>query len=140
MQRCLTILVFLTALLAGTPAEAKKLCFGTDEHLRFVQRLDVRSAKGETLELARKIRMECFIVPYTVYDDGYVLKVAGEKLYYPLAPERIAEMQKRNELPTPLPPFEMSMLDRILGHLIWIAVGVLVLWGLVDRLRKRRTA
>jgi hypothetical protein len=138
MRSVLTLLVAVAALLAGTPAEAKKLCFGTDEQLRFIQKVDAKGPKGEPLELARKIRMECFIAPYTVYDDGFVLKVAGEDLYYSLTPERIAEMQKRNELPTPLPPFELSRFDQVFGHLIWIVVGVVLFFAVLDRVRNRR--
>ncbi|HRD77742.1 MAG TPA: hypothetical protein PK264_17690 [Hyphomicrobiaceae bacterium] len=143
MRRYLAALVVAVAtfaLVGSSPAEAKKLCFGTDEHLRFVQKLDAKGPNGEPLELARKIRMECFVAPYTVADDGYVLKIVGANRYFSLTPEIIAGMQKANQLPNPMPPYQLDTMDRIFGHLLWILIGVFALVSLVSWLRKRSRA
>lgn len=125
----------ITSFVAST-AEARKLCFGVDEDLRTIQKVDVKGPEGESLNLARKIRMDCFVLPYTVSDDGYVLAKEDGKSYFSLSEDQISQFQQQGTLPTPLPPFELSTLDFVFGYSLWLVILFVVGWGVIDWLRK----
>ena len=124
-------------LLGPSAAEARKFCFGTDEELVFIQHVTAKSPKGEPLQLARKLRRDCFVAPYTITDDGYVLQVAGEKTYYNLPPEIVQSLQRAGQLPNPLPDYTLGWFEWSFGHLLWIVLGGFGIWGLIGWLRKR---
>ena len=134
MRFALTAFMMLLILLPASDAHARKLCFGTDETLDTIQKLDIKGPKGEELSLARRITRECFVAPYTVADNGFVLSVAGTNSYYPLDAEKIAEMQAQGTLPNPMPDYKLSNVELAFGHLLWIVLGGLVLWWLVSTL------
>ena len=71
-------------------------------------------------------------------DDGYVLGVRGEQSYFRLDESNIKSMQARGQLPTPLPPYQLSMVDYAMGHGAWIALAVII--GLIplSMISKRR--
>jgi len=133
-------LIGLVALLAiaATPAQAAKLYFGTQEHLRQIQDVDVTGPKGEPLYLGHKYSFHSFILPYTLTDDGYILGIRGEQSYFRLDDANIKSMQARGQLPTPLPPYQLSVLDYAMGHGAWIALAVII--GLIplSMISKRR--
>lgn len=133
----LTCCALAVVWLAPSAAEARKFCFGTDEELVFIQQVAAKGAKGEPLQLARKLRRDCFIAPYTISDDGYVLQVAGEKTYYALPPERVQALQRAGQLPNPLPDYTLGWFEWSFGHLLWIVLGGFGIWGLIGWLRKR---
>ena len=127
--------------IGATPVEAAKFYFGTQEHLSKIQDVDVKGPKDEALYLGFKYSFHSFLLPYSVTDDGYVLGVRGEKAFFQLDQEKITSLQARRLLPSPLPPYELSMLDYALGHSLWavgiVIVGMMPLSMLAKRRRKR---
>ena len=135
----LPLLAVITAMLifsTAPAAHAGKFCFGVDESLQTIQKVDVKGAEGEPLSLARKIRMDCFLLPYTVTDEGYVLAKDDGKSYYDLSAEQVTEFQKAGTLPDPLPEFNLSTFDLIMGHALWILIAVVAGWTAFDYIRK----
>ena len=127
--------------LGVTPARAA-LCFGTQEYLRPIRDVAITGQNGEALYLGYKYSFNCFIAPYSVSDDGYILGFKNEsKRYYRLDAERIAAYQDRGLLPKPLPPYQLSAIDYAFGHLAWalpFIVGALYLLELIGKRRKRK--
>jgi tetratricopeptide (TPR) repeat protein len=123
----------------ATPAHAAKLYFGTQEYLREIQAVDVVGPKGEPLYLGYKYSFHSFILPYRLTDDGYVLGVTGQQAFFRLDDARIKSMQASGQLPTPLPPYQLSVLDYAMGHGAWIALVVIIaLIPLSMRSKRRR--
>jgi tetratricopeptide (TPR) repeat protein len=129
-----------TFLVSAAPAQAK-LYFGTQEYLHKIQDVEVSGPKGEALYLGYKYSFHSFLLPYRMTDDGYILGVRGEKSYFRLDDANIKSMQARGQLPSPLPPYQLSMLDYAMGHGLWIAgaviIGLIPLSMLSKRRRKR---
>jgi Tfp pilus assembly protein PilF len=121
-----------------TPAQAAKVYFGTQEYLRNIEDVEVKGPKGEALYLGHKYSFHSFILPYRLTDDGYILGIRGEQSYFRLDDTSIKSMQARGQLPSPLPPYELSVLDYAMGHGAWIALAVII--GLIplSMLAKRR--
>ena len=109
----------LAPLLSGAPATAAKRMFGADEHLVALQDIDLKGPKGEALYLGHKYAYHAFILPYRVTDDGYVLGIKGERSYFKLDEARIKSLQAGGQLPTPLPPYELSWTTLAFGHMLW---------------------
>jgi tetratricopeptide (TPR) repeat protein len=138
--KALVVVLGLTAFFVGSagPAQAAKLYFGTQEYLRQIQDVDVKSAKGEALYLGHKYSFHSFILPYRMTDDGYILGIRGQQSYYPLDGTTAKSMQSRGQLPAPLPTYQLSVLDYAMGHGAWIALAVII--GLIplSMISKRR--
>ncbi len=127
--------------IAATPAHAAKVYSGTQEYLSRIQDVDVTGPKGEALYLGHKYSFHSFILPYRMTDDGYILGIRGQQSYFRLDDANIKSMQARGQLPSPLPPYQLSMLDYAMGHGAWIALAVIIglipLSMLSTRRRKR---
>jgi tetratricopeptide (TPR) repeat protein len=136
----LGVLIGLIAfgLVGATPAQAVKLHFGTQEYLRQIQDVAITGPKGEPLYLGHKYSFHSFLAPYWMTDDGYILGVRGQQSYFRLDEANIKSFQSRGLLPSPLPPYELSLLDYAMGHLLWIVLAVIL--GLIplSMLSKRR--
>jgi len=133
------LIPLMAVLVAGAaPAQAAKLYFGTQEYLRQIQDVEVRGAQGEPLYLGYKYTFHSFILPYRMTDDGYILGVRGQQRYYRLDDASIKSMQARGQLPSPLPPYQLSVIDYAMGHGAWIALVIII--GLIplSMLSKRR--
>ncbi len=124
--------------IGATPAQAAKVYFGTQEYLHNIQDVEAKGPKGEALYLGHKYSFHSFILPYRVTDDGYILGVRGEQSYFRLDDAGINSLQARDLLPSPLPAYQLSVLDYAMGHAVWIALAVIV--GLIplSMLAKRR--
>ena len=124
--------------IGATPAQAAKLYFGTQEYLHNIQDIEAKGPKGEALYLGHKYSFHSFILPYRMTDDGYILGIRGEQSYFRLDDANIKSMQARGQLPSPLPPYQLSVLDYAMGHGAWIALAVII--GLIplSMLAKRR--
>ena len=140
LSRALVALIGLMAVFATSvePAQAAKVYFGTQEYLRRIDDVEVKGPKGEALYLGHKYSFHSFILPYRMTDDGYILGIRGEQSYFRLDDANIKSMQARGQLPSPLPPYQLSMLDYAMGHGAWIALAVII--GLIplSMLSKRR--
>jgi tetratricopeptide (TPR) repeat protein len=105
---------------SASPADAARMCFGTQEYLTPIQDVAITGPAGEALYLGYKHSFYCFVLPYTLSDDGYILGAkGGGNRYYRLDQARIAQYQASGLLPSPLPPYRLSLLDRVVGHSIW---------------------
>jgi tetratricopeptide (TPR) repeat protein len=127
--------------LSAAPAQAAKLYFGAQEYLHKIQDVDIKGPKGEELYLGYKYSHHSFVLPYRTTDDGYILGVRGMRLYYRLDDANIKSLQARGLLPSPLPPYQLSLLDYALGYLLWpvlaVIAGLFVLPVFAKRRRKR---
>jgi tetratricopeptide (TPR) repeat protein len=122
-------LIVLTAAIGigATPAQAAKFSFGIQEYLHKIQDVEVKGAKGEALYLGHKYSFHSFLLPYRMTDDGYILGIRNEQSsYYRLDEANIKSLQARGLLPSPLPPYELSLLDYAMGHSLWIALAVII--------------
>src|SRR5262249_44742864 len=106
--------------------------------LHQIQNVEVKGPKGEALYLGYKHSFHSFIAPYRVTDDGYILGVRGEQRYYSLDAATIKTMQSRGQLPTPLPPYQLSLIDYAMGHFAWIILAVIIGMIPISMLAKRR--
>jgi tetratricopeptide (TPR) repeat protein len=76
-------------------------------------------------------------------DDGYILGIRGEQSYFPLDDARIKSLQARGLLPSPLPPYELSSVDYVFGHVLWIVLIVvigLIPFSVLAKKRRKRAA
>jgi hypothetical protein len=93
--------------------------FGTEDHLRPIQDVAFKGPKGEALYLGYKFSYHCFILPYSVSDEGYVLGVKGtDTTYYRLTKAQIEQLQASGQLPSPLPSYQLSTSDYVMGHML----------------------
>ncbi len=112
--------------IGATPAQAAKVYFGTQEYLRNIQDVEAKGPKDEALYLGHKYSFHSFILPYRMTDDGYILGIRGEQSYFRLDDASIKSLQGRGLLPSPLPAYQLSVLDYAMGHGAWIALAVIV--------------
>jgi tetratricopeptide (TPR) repeat protein len=112
--------------IGATPAQAAKVYFGTQEYLHNIQDVEAKGPKGEALYLGHKYSFHSFILPYRMTDDGYILGIRGEHSYFRLDDASIKSLQARDLLPSPLPAYQLSVLDYAMGHGAWIALAVIV--------------
>jgi hypothetical protein len=119
-----------------------KMLFGKDETVTCIQKVPVTGSHGEALCLAHKTTKYFFVAGVYVRDDGYVLGVeADPTTYYPLGPERTAELQESGMLPRPLPPYSVSWFDYAFGYSLWIILaGLVVAWRVKKTFVDRRLA
>jgi tetratricopeptide (TPR) repeat protein len=139
-----TRIIFLGLLcilaMGAAPAQAK-LYFGTKDYLAHIQDVDVKGPGGESLYLAYKYSFHSFLLPAYVTEDGYVLAIKGRDAYFKLDDTRIKALQARGQLPSPLPPYELSWIDYAMGYSLWgaglVILGSIPLTMLGKRRRKR---
>jgi tetratricopeptide (TPR) repeat protein len=140
LTRAAAFLVALFCAIDGfsSPAAAAKALFGTKEYLQKIQDLDLRGPNGEALYLGYKYSHHSFIAPYRTTDDGYILGVVGEQRYYPLSDALVARLQAQKQLPVPLPPYELSLIDYLFGYLLWFILAGIGVSIAFSNLRQRR--
>ena len=103
-----------------------KLMFGTDEKIVCIEDLDIPGPNGDEVCIAHKYSIHSFGAPYRLTDDGYVLKIKGTDRYY--------DSYNEGTLSTDgLPPYEIPLIEYAFGHLLWIVIGGMALWGLAKR-------
>ncbi len=119
-------MLLLALLCAGAvlAPQAQAARFGTSEYLEKIQDTAIKGDNGEALYLGYKYSHHFFIAPYRMTDDGYILGVVGEqRRYHALDAALIARLQAQKLLPTPLPPYNLSLIDYLFGHLLWLIVA-----------------
>ncbi len=134
-RSCLAALALASVvLMSPVAAEARSIKFGSDEVLRESQDVSLKSAKGEALYIGHKLTFHWLGLPYGLSDDGYIVGVKGKTLYYDVTREQIAGWQSKNLLPSPLPTYQLGILDYAMGYLLWISLALVALWWLVRTL------
>lgn len=132
LAKLIGIAATLGLLLASSPSYAGKACFGKGESLKVVADTGLKSPDGATLVLAHKVTKHCFLVPYWLSDDGFVLGVKGnDKAYYPLPdPEKLNALQAEGLVPNPFPNWKRSIGDWIEGYFLWwLSLGFMIYLG-----------
>jgi len=141
-----TLLVVINCLVGAfalgvSPAHAGKMYFGTQDTIKRIQDVAIKGKNGEELYLGHKYSTHSFVAPYSLSDDGYVLGVKGRESYYSLTQQDIEKFQASGLLPSPLPAYEISTIDYLFGHLLWIVLIVIALFivgGSIKQKRKMR--
>ena len=129
-----TLLIIMGVGVAGSDRRPRHASASVQMNLAQIQDVDVKGPKGEALYLGHKVSHHSFGVPYRVTDDGYILGVVGElRRYYPLDAATIERLQTQRLLPTPLPTYSLSILDQLMGNLLWlilagIGASILLSW------------
>lgn len=137
MKALLLVLSILLPL--GASPAAAAFNFGTDETLHRLVDVEVVGENGEALALGYKTSTQNFLLPYAISDDGYILIVKAEPgKYYGLPADQLAQWQAAGLIPDPLPPYEISLLDRVFGYALWPTLAIIALVYLVPMLRKRK--
>jgi hypothetical protein len=103
--------------LCAASADAARVAYGTEEHIKQVADIQLVGPKDERLYLGRKVAMDVFVLPYAVRDGGLVFGVIGESSRYFNLPDatRLEKMQGAGLLPNPLPKSELDYGDLIFG-------------------------
>src|SRR5262249_14996577 len=114
---------------------------GTGEHLVKLQDVDFKGPRSEVLYLGYKYSYHAFLLPYRVTDDGYVLGIQGQKSFFKLDEARIKSLQASGQLPSPLPPYELSLTEYAIGNSLWGALLVMIAsvpWVMHQARRRKR--
>jgi len=129
------------AILAFSPTASAGHCrVGRQENLRHIQDVDLKDAEGEPLYLGYKFTHYMACLPYSISDDGYILGVRGKDRYIPLDDARREALQAQGLLPTPLPAYQISAVDKVFGYSAW-ALAAFIPFGVgLSVLRRRRLA
>jgi hypothetical protein len=141
MRRAVLILaVLILAALSGKDAHAK-LFFGTQDKINHLQDLTVKGPNDEALFLGFLTSTHSFMLPYSMSDGGYVLGIKGTSdKFFKLPKERIEMMQRAKLLPNPLPVYQRSSGDYLIGYLLWPVLLLIAVAGLIQSRRRRAEA
>ena len=139
-QLAILVAAIALAIAAAMPAQAAYM-FGDDESLTTMVDVGVTGSEGEALMLGHKTTTHNFLLPWSMSDDGYVLvRKSDTGQYYEMTEAEIAEWQQAGLLPNPLPAYEISLFDKVMGHLLWPTLAVIGVIYLVGFMRKRGKA
>lgn len=140
-----TILVLITLLVTmftrRVEAAPMIMRFGIDEHVNKIQDVPLKGPNNEDLYLGHLISIVCIVAGVCLIDKGYVLGIKGgvERKYFPLTEETIKSLQSTKMLPSPLPKYNISLVDYIFGYFLWvIIVGALAYVALLLFFERRK--
>lgn len=110
-------------LLAVPTASHAAGMFGKDESIHRLQDIDVTSQDGEALFLGYKTTTLFILGGVYITDDGYVYGLRSDSTkFIETTPEEIAKFQEQGLLPKPLPPYELGIMDYVIGYSLWVIV------------------
>ena len=108
--------------------------------LYFGKSVNLKCLKGiETFEIptpeglkevcyAAKIERKSIFLPWKVYVDDYVFAVKGPVSgYFKTDETTIDSLQTSEQLPTPLPEYQLQGFELIWGNALWISIGLCVI-------------
>ena len=125
MRKLFTTLFLI--LLSLNNVSAKKGLFGKKESINKIQDIEVKGLNGEDLYLAYKTTGHFFLAGLYFSDDGYVIGIKGQsKFNYPLDDAMLKEMQETNQLPSPLPEYNIPWSDYAIGFSGWPIFALLL--------------
>ena len=115
------------------------LYFGTVGNIHDLRAVGLKGPHQEPMRLGYRTETKCFLLGYSVRDAGYVLEAARDTThYYVLKQEKIPLYQKQGLLPTPLPPYSLSIRDYAFGYALWIFLGIALLYQAIHLTLIRR--
>ena len=109
------------------------LWFGKNDTLKCfegISKFDLPVANGqENVCFASKVTTDSFILPWkTSIDYVYYDGTSG---YYKAKQRDIEYYQSTQQLPDPLPEYSLSAFELAWGNALWIAIGVIIVYGVV---------
>jgi hypothetical protein len=113
---------------AAGPAGAATFNTGPETVVRHLQDVRLQNGSGEPLYLGYKVTYHWFGLPYAVSRGGFVFGVKDKPTQYDVEEAQVAEWQAQGHVPSPLPVYNLSAADYVLGYLMWIVAGLMVLW------------
>ena len=134
MRRGLFILAVFIVMAVSSQGAHATLYFGTWDKVQHLQDLNAKGPKGEALSLGYVTTTHSFILPYKMTGD-YVLLVRGGgrdlsgrpiNVYDTLPREKIEQMQRSGALPNPLPAYRHTIVDYLMGYILWWCVPVTI--------------
>jgi hypothetical protein len=129
------VLVLLAAGVLTTAAEARGR-FGNEERINKIQAIAERGPNGERLFLGYKTSTFSIVAPAYMSDDGYVIGVEGDSgRYFELDAQKITDMQKKRQLPTPLPTYHIDWVEWAAGFMLWALLPFIGLWAYISTKR-----
>lgn len=132
------VLLVVTIFLSS-PSHAGKMIFGLDDSLHKLQPVDITGPAGEKLELSYLIQTRFFIAGVYLKDKGYVLSNTDENgSYYPLSDSDINKFQKDGLLPSPMPSYEIGLVEYAIGYSLWLVIVIVALWTYIESVLKRK--
>ena len=129
------------------PSEVGRFYFGTQEDLKClpeVKEFKIVTSRElgtkETVCLAAKVRTDSVLLPWRIKVDDYVLAIKGTGKYFDVTREQIRAYQSLGSLPKELPTYKLSLFELGFGHLLWVALGAMVIYGTVVSIHGRFNA
>ena len=120
------------------------MMFGDDDRFTKIQDIEYRIDENEPLYLGYRTTITFFIAGIYLTDHGYILAPRNntDNSYYPLDDETIQELQSQGDLPKPLPPYKIELLNYMFGYSLWIIIFCVFVYTGLERLwgKKEDTA
>ena len=137
MRRGVFILALLILMAASGRDAHAKLFFGTQDKINYLQDISVKGPQGEALFLGFLTSTHNFMLPYSMSDGGHVLGIKGvSDKFYKLPKERIEQLQRAGVLPNPLPVYQRSKGDYLVGYLLWPVLLIIAVGGYIQSRRR----
>ena len=130
MGRGLSILAVFILMAASAQDAHAGFLFGTKDRVQHLQNLNMKGPNGEALSLAYVTTTHSFMLPSKMTGDYALIVRDGMKdlggraraVFHRLPNEKIGQMQRAGALPNPLPAYRHTIVDYILGYLLWVAI------------------
>ena len=97
--------------------------------LKGIEPFEISTSEGlKEVCYAVKIARESIFLPWKVYVDDYVFAVKGPVSgYFKTDESTIYSLQTSEQLPTPLPEYQLQGFELIWGNALWISIGLCVI-------------
>jgi hypothetical protein len=133
MRGLFILATFILMAVSSQDAHAT-LLFGTWDKVQHLQDLNEKGPKGEALALGYVTTTHSFMLPYRLSRD-YVLVVKASardlrggavNVFHRLPKEKIEQMQRAGALPNPLPAYRHTIVDYLMGYILWWCIPVTI--------------
>ena len=138
MKLVLAVAAIAAAFLAMAPAaEARGVGrFGEEDNFNKVQTLSLPAELANALppEWAKGIELDTHTITHWfgagawLEDKGFAITVPGTDDYWQLTDEMTTELQGAGILPSPMPKYEIPIMDYVFGYSLWIVLAVVALF------------
>ena len=108
------------------------LYFGESVNLKClngIETFEITTSEGiKEVCYAAKIARKSIFLPWKVYVDDYVFAVKGPvSVYFKSDESTIDSLQTSEQLPTPLPEYQLQGFELIWGNALWISICLCVI-------------
>ena len=97
--------------------------------LKGIETFEITTSEGlKEVCYAAKIARKSIFLPWKVYVDDYVFAVKGAVSgYFKTDQTTIYSLQTSEQLPTPLPEYQLHGFELIWGNSLWVSIGLCVI-------------